>query len=210
MKAMVGSRHLETPPQGRRTAAPAVPPALDPEAGPTDDPTGGVFAFRPWVRSTCVKAMIWGMGVVGLVAAVAWLLRDPSEGVVGKAFTVLLGYAVLFWASLLKIWWTAGRPAIEIGAETLAYQPLQYFSPRRVRFDDVLACGPRPGTESLRLVVAGHRRERELFLNLAVVKDKHRLLELLGARLERAGLARQGEAVWVRPGAEGATASAPA
>jgi hypothetical protein len=157
-----------------------------------------VFAFRPWVRSTCRKAMLWGMGVIVLLAAVAWLLRDPSEGVFGKAFSVLLGYTVLFQASLWKIWWTAGKPAITIDRDTLAYQPLQYFSPRRLRFDRVVACGPRPGTESYRFVVEQQTRERELFLNLAVVRDKHALLEVLGERLERAGLERRGE-VWERP-----------
>ena len=171
-------------------------------------PAASTFAFRPWVRSTCVKAMVWGVGVLALLAAVAWMLRDPDEGVFGKAFSVLLAYTVLFWASLLKIWWSAGRPAIEIDAEGLAYRPLQYFSPRRVRFDRMLACGPRPGTESFRIVVDGARRERELFLNLAVVKDKHLLLELLGERLEQAGLERRGPE-WVRPGWEGAAAAAP-
>ena len=157
-----------------------------------------VFPFRPWVRSTCRKAMLWGMGVIVLLAGVAWVLRDPSEGVFGKAFAVLLGYTLLFWASLLKIWWTAGKPAISIDTETLAYQPLQYFSPRRIRFDRVVACGPRPGTESYRFVVEEEDRERELFLNLAVVRDKHLLLEALGERLEHAGLARRGEG-WERP-----------
>ena len=156
------------------------------------------FAFRPWVRSTCRRAMVWGMGVLGLLAGIAWIMRDPDSGVFGKAFAVLLGYALLFWASLFKIWWTAGKSAIEIDATTLAYRPLQYFSTRRVRFDCVLACGPRPGTESFRFVVDTPRRERELFLNLAVVRDKHRLLELLGERLEQAGLERDGDA-WARP-----------
>jgi hypothetical protein len=158
-----------------------------------------VFPFRPWVRSTCRKAMVWGMGVIVLLGAVAWYLRDPSEGVFGKAFTVLLGYTVLFWASLLKIWWTAGKPAIAIDDEVLAYQPLQYFSPRRIRFDRVLACGPRPGTESYRFVVEEKDRERELFLNLAVVRDKHELLEALGQRLATAGLELHADG-WERPG----------
>jgi hypothetical protein len=160
------------------------------------------FGFRPWVRSTCRNAMTWGMGVLALLAGIAWLLRDPSEGVVGKAFAVLLGYAVLFWASLLKIWWTAGKTAIEIDGKALAYRPLQYFSRRRVPFDRVLACGPRPGTESFRIVVDEQGRERELFLNLAVVRDKHRLLEVLGERLAAAGLRRDGER-WARPDASG-------
>jgi hypothetical protein len=158
------------------------------------------FAFRPWVRSTCRKAMLWGTGVIVLLAGVAWFLRDPSEGVFGKAFTVLLGYTVLFQASLLKIWWTAGGPAIEIDGESLAYQPLQYFRPRRILFNRVLSCGPRPGTESYRFVIDDRERgrERELFLNLAVVRDKHALLELLGGGLERAGLERRGDD-WGRP-----------
>jgi hypothetical protein len=167
---------------------------------PRQDPgVIAAFEFRPWVRSTCVKAMVWGMGVLALLAGVAWFLRDPDSGVFGKAFSVLLGYTLLFWASLLKIWWSAGKSAIEIDRDTLAYRPLQYFSPRRLRFDRVLACGPRPGTESFRFVLDGKRRERELFLNLAVVKDKHRLVELLGERLERAGLERSGDG-WARPG----------
>jgi hypothetical protein len=160
-----------------------------------------LFPFRPWVRSTCRKAMLWGMGVIVLLAAVAWVLRDPSEGVFGKAFAVLLGYTVLFWASLLKIWWTAGKPAIAIDDEALSYQPLQYFSPRRIRFDRVLACGPRPGTESYRFVVEEKDRERELFLNLAVVRDKHLLLEALGERLEATGLERSGDG-WTSPRAQ--------
>ena len=156
------------------------------------------FGFRPWVRSTCRKAMLWGMCVIVLLGAVAWVLRDPSEGFFGKAFTVLLGYTVLFWASLLKIWWTAGNPAIEIDHAALAYQPLQYFTPRRIRWGSVLACGPRPGTESFRFVVEEKGRERELFLNLAVVRDKHALLEVLGERLEAAGLQRTGPESWER------------
>ena len=166
--------------------------------GAAEDPTPDTFGFRPWVRSTCRKAMTWGMGVLALLAGVAWLLRDPSEGVFGKAFAVLLGYAVLFWASLLKIWWTAGKPAIVIDGDALSYRPLQYFAPRRIRFDRVLECGPRPGTESYRFAVDDGRRERELFLNLAVVRDKHRLLETLGERLAKAGLSRDGDG-WTRP-----------
>lgn len=156
------------------------------------------FPFRPWVRSTCRNAMLWGMGVILLLGGIAWWLRDPSEGFFGKAFTVLLGYTVLFWASLLKIWWTAGKPAIVIDAESLAYQPLQYFNPKRLRFDRVIDCGPRPGTESFRFAVEEESgRVRELFLNLAVVTEKHRLLEALGARLERVGLVPRGEG-WER------------
>jgi hypothetical protein len=49
-------------------------------------------------------------------------------------------------------------------------------------------------------VVEDKDRERELFLNLAVVRDKHLLLEALGARLEHAGLARRGDG-WERAAA---------
>ena len=162
------------------------------------------FPFRPWVRSTCRNAMLWGMGVILLLGGIAWWLRDPSEGFFGKAFTVLLGYTVLFWASLLKIWWTAGKPAIVIDAESLAYQPLQYFKPKRLRFDRVLDCAPRPGTESFRFAVEEESgRVRELFLNLAVVTDKHRLLDVLGQRLGTVGLERAGDG-WSRAGGEAA------
>lgn len=156
------------------------------------------FEFRPWVRSTCRRAMLWGLGVLAVLVGVVWLLRDPSEGVFGKAFTVLLGYGVLFWASLLKIWWTAGRPAVLVEDRGLAYQPLHAFRPRRVAFDRVLFCGPRPGSQSLRLVVEKGQRGRELFLNLAVVRSGHELLDVLGERLEAAGLVPEGKS-WVRP-----------
>ena len=59
-----------------------------------------------------------------LLGGTVWLLRDPSEGFFGKAFAALLGYTVLFRASLLKIWSTAGKPAIAIDAAALAYEPL--------------------------------------------------------------------------------------
>ena len=71
-----------------------------------------VFPFRPWVRSTSSRAMIWGVGVVVAVGAVAWWLERGETQAWGRAFGVLLAYSLLFWASLLKIWWTAGRPAV--------------------------------------------------------------------------------------------------
>ena len=145
--------------------------------------------------------MLWGVGVLAVLGGVAWWLRSPDEGVFGWAFTVLAGYGSLFWATLLKIWWTAGRPAVEIGADYVAYQPLHTFRPRRIALARVLACAPRPGTESLRFVVEGLRRDRELFLNLAVVRRKHELMEALAERLEAAGLQAMaaGEAGWERP-----------
>jgi hypothetical protein len=194
------ARSIEPAPPRLAAASGSSPGAAGAEPTP---PAGESFGFRPWVRSTCRRAMTWGMGVLGLLAGVAWVLRDPSEGVFGKAFAVLLGYALLFWASLLKIWRTAGGSAIEIDRDSLAYRPLQSFAPRRLRFADVLACGPRPGTESWRFLIVdsrrGRSRERELFLNLAVVRDKHRLLEVLGERLAAHGLHGQGEG-WSRPG----------
>ncbi len=163
----------------------------------TDEESTSGFPFRPWVRSTCRRAMIWGVGVLAVVGAVAWVFRSPDEGAFGWAFGVLAGYGLLFWVSLLEIWWTAGGPAVEISDHDVAYQPLHGFAPRRVPFHRILACGPKEGTESLRLVVEGLRRDRELFLNLAVVRNKHRLLDELGERLAAAGLQRDGEG-WLR------------
>lgn len=157
-----------------------------------------VYPFRPWVRRVCRRAMLWGIGVLALLGAVVWVLRDPDSGVTGKAFAVLLGYALLFWATLLKIWWTAGRPAVLLEADALAHQPLHALRPRRIPYARILACGPRPGTESQRIVVAGRTRAREFFLNLAVVKGKHDLLQHLGRRLEAEGLVREG-GEWLRP-----------
>ena len=156
------------------------------------------FAFRPWVRSTCRRAMVWGLvALLGLVG-VAWMFRSPDDGAFGWAFGVLAGYGLLFWASLLKIWWTAGNPAVVVGKEALAYQPLHTFRPKQIPFKRILAMGPRPGTESLRFVIEGLRRDRELFLNLAVVRGHHRLLETLEERLQEDGMVRSAEG-WERP-----------
>ena len=143
--------------------------------------------------------MIWGIGVLAVVGAVAFVFRSPDEGTFGWAFGVLAAYGLLFWVSLLKIWWTAGGLAVEISELDIAYQPLHGFTPRRIPFDRILACGPREGTESLRVVVEGLRRDRELFLNLAVVQSKHRFLDELALRLQAAGLHRDGDH-WRRPG----------
>lgn len=142
--------------------------------------------------------MIWGVGVLVVLGGVAWLFRSPDEGVVGWAFAVLSAYALLFWVTLLKIWWTAGKPAVVVGEEHFAYQPLHTFRPRRIPFARILACGPRPGTDSLRLVIEGLRRDREFFLNLAVVQGQHRFKDELEERLALEGLVRTGDG-WSRP-----------
>ncbi|HXO19981.1 MAG TPA: hypothetical protein VOA87_08670, partial [Thermoanaerobaculia bacterium] len=160
------------------------------------------FPFRPWVRGTSRRAMIWGVGAVMALGAVVWLAQEDERGAWGRAFGVLLVYGVLFWGSLFKIWWTAGRPAVELDDAGFAYQPLHTFRPRRIPFARVLSCGPRAGTEALRLVVDKGGVRREFFLNLAVVKGQHRFVELLGKGLERAGLAPVAgkEKTWRRPG----------
>jgi hypothetical protein len=159
------------------------------------------FPFRPWVRSTSRRALLWGIAVVLAIGGAVLLLGAGEREAWGRAFGVLLAYSLLFWASLVKIWWTAGRPAVALDEEGLAYQPLYTFRPRRVPFARVLACNPRAGTEALRFVVERRGVARELFLNLAVVKGQHRFLELLGERLEAAGLARVPgrENAWRRP-----------
>jgi uncharacterized membrane protein YedE/YeeE len=146
------------------------------------------FPFRPWVRSTCRRAMLWGMGLVVALGAFARLLPSDERGAWGRGFGVLLAYSVLFVGSLAKIWWTAGRPAVEVDAEGFSYQPLHTFRPRRIPFARVLAVNPRPGTEALRFVVEERGEARELFLNLAVVKGQHRFVELLGEGLVAAAL----------------------
>ena len=147
------------------------------------------FAFRPWVRRSCRKAILWGLGVVALLGGVAWLFESPGSEPLGRAFGVLLFYSILFWLTLLKIWWTAGKPAVVVGSNFLSYQPLHTFRMRRIPYTRMLSCVPRKQTESLRIV---HEKRpgqgREFFLNLAVVDGRHAFLDLLGERLESAGL----------------------
>lgn len=147
------------------------------------------FPFRPWVRSTSRRALVWGVAVVIVVGAGVFFLRSGDRESWGRAFGVLLAYSLLFWVTLIKIWWTAGKPAVLLEEDAFLYQPLHTFKPRRVPFARVLACNPRPGTEALRFVVEKNQVGRELFLNLAVVKGQHRFLDLLGERLEASGLA---------------------
>jgi len=161
------------------------------------------FAFRPWVRRSCRKAMVWGVGVVALLGGVAWFFKTPGSAPLGRAFGVLLFYGVLFWLTLFKIWWTAGKPAVLVGRNFLSYQPLHTFRVRRIPYARVLSSAPRKETESLRIV---HEKKldqgREFFLNLAVVDGRHSFLDLLGERLESAGLkpVPNEPNSWSRPG----------
>ena len=58
----------------------------------TDASAASRYPFRPWVRSTCRRAMIWGIGVLALLGIVAWLLRTPGSAPLSRAFGVLAGY----------------------------------------------------------------------------------------------------------------------
>lgn len=160
------------------------------------------FPFRPWVRRTSLRAMIWGVGAVLALGAVVWFFSEGEREAWGRAFGVLAAYGLLFLLTLAKIWWTAGKPAVALDDDALLYQPLHTFRPRRVPFARVLACAPRPGTEALRFVVERRSTARELFLNLAIVRGQHRFLALLGERLEAAGLqpVPGRERTWRRPG----------
>ncbi len=164
------------------------------------------FPFRPWVGSSCRRAMVWGVGVVVALGIVAWLFRQPGSAPLSRAFGVLVFYGSLFWLTLVKIWWTATRtPAVELDNEALAYQPLHTFRPRRLAWSDVLALEPRKGTSSLRFVFQkSSGRAREFFLNLAVVDRGGEFFQSLERRLEGAGLVPDPEVKrgWKRPGWE--------
>ncbi len=161
-----------------------------------------VFPFRPWVRTTCRRAFVGGMGAIAALAALAWLAADPTSLALGRALQILAGYALLFCATLAKIWWTARSPAVLLDRDTLAYQPLHRFARRRIALQDVVWCGIKPGTESLRLVVRAGDRLRELYLNLGLVKGRNELLDDLGEVLVRRGLAPDSRlpSTWSRPG----------
>ena len=167
----------------------------------THSPMTEAFPFRPWVRSTSRRALLWGIAVVVAIGGIVWWLEGGERERWARAFGVLLAYSLLFWVTLIKIWWTATRPAVLLDDEAFAFQPLHTFRPRRIPFATVLACNPRPGTEALRFVIEKRGTARELFLNLAVVKGQHRFLELLGERLEAAGLQKVPgkENSWRRP-----------
>lgn len=164
-----------------------MPPVSDSEA----------FPFRPWVRETCMRAILWGIGLSLLIGALLWYLSEPGSEPVRRAFGALLLYGLLFLASLLKIWWTASGSAVVLESDALAYQPLHTFWPRRIALDSVWACAPKEETQSLRLVYeAKPERGREFFLNLGVIEGRSRFLTLLGERLEERGLVRQPDTRW--------------
>ncbi len=161
------------------------------------------FPFRPWVRRTTLRAMGWGLGVLAILAGLAWVLRAPGSEPVGRALGVLAAYGALFLATLVKIWWTAGADAVVLDAERLAYRPLHAFGPRRLELARVLGCAPREGTQALRFVLRGTAgEEREFYLNLALVDRRHALLDRLGERLVAFGLEPvPGRSdAWRRPG----------
>lgn len=161
------------------------------------------YGFRPWVRTTCRKAMIWGIGVLAVLAAITWWLEAPGPAPLGRAFGVLAFYAALFWLTLLKVWWTAGKAAVILDSEQLGYQPLHTFRLKTIRFETVQFCAPREGTQSLRLIHEYRPGEgREFYLNLAVVAGRNEFLDALGERLSDSGLvAFPGKThTWTRPG----------
>ena len=137
--------------------------------------------------------MLWGIGVIGILGFVAWLYRDPGSAPLSRAFGVLTGYGLLFWLTLLKVWWTGGGAAVVLDDEKLAYQPLHTFSQKSIPWNKVLFCGPRPGTQSLRLVHENERGVgRDFFLNLAVIDGRNEFLDAVGQQLQAAGLVAVG------------------
>lgn len=160
------------------------------------------FAFRPWVRRAARRAIVWSAAAGVALALVAWWLRQPTDEIYGRAFGVLGAYAALFVATLAKIWWTAGGEAAWLEPDALVFQPLHLLRPRRLPLAAVQACAPRPGTHSLRFVVATPRGEREVFLNLGLLEGRTRFFARLGAALVAHGLEPEPGAreSWRRPG----------
>ncbi len=161
------------------------------------------FSFRSWVRDICRRAILWGMGVIVLLGGVSWFLRDPDSKPLSRAFGALLLYGLLFLLSLMKIWWTAGGTAVVLEDDSLAYQPLHTFWPRRIPLDGVLSCAPKTETQSLRFVYETHSgRAREFFLNLGLIRHRTQFLSRLGDELGARGLEPvDGQRwAWNRPG----------
>lgn len=161
------------------------------------------FPFRSWVRATCRRAIIWGIGVIAVLGGVSWYLRDPDSEPLSRAFGALLIYGTLFLVSLAKIWWTAGGAAVVLEDESLAYQPLHTFWPKRIPLGGVLSCAPRTETQSLRFVYeSSPGRAREFFLNLGLIRGRTAFLTALGEELRERGLEPvEGQTwAWIRAG----------
>ncbi len=136
--------------------------------------------------------MVWGIGVLALLGGLTWLFRQPSTGApLGRAFGVLVFYGVLFLLTLVKIWWTAVRsPAVVLDEETLGYQPLHTFRRRTIPLAGIRSCAMKPGTQSLGFVYRpSPDRERQFFLNLAVVDRRNEFLHELAGKLAPNGVA---------------------
>lgn len=148
--------------------------------------------------------MIWGIGVVAVLAGVTWWLRAPGTNPWGRAFGVLVFYGLLFMATLLKIWWTASKtPAVTLDEVSLGYQPLQSFRPKSIPLAEIVSCGMRTGTQSLRFVrKEPSGRLREFFLNLAIIDGRNEFMHRLGRCLEERGLVAEPGATprWAKPG----------
>ena len=154
-----------------------------------EQPPERSFPFREWVRETCRRAIVWGIGVIVLLGGVSWFLRDPESEPLSRAFGTLLIYGTLFLVSLAKIWWTAGGAAVVLEEESLAYQPLHTFWPKRIPLGGVLSCAPRTETQSLRFVYeSSPGRAREFFLNLGLIRGRTAFLTQLGEVLHERGL----------------------
>ncbi len=157
------------------------------------------FQFRSWVRRSCRKAGWWTAVTVALLGAVVVWQGGLSGAPLARALGVLAAYGVLFLASLIKIWWTAGGPSAGWNEEGLWFQALHKFRPTRVFWESILAGGKKQGTNSYRLVEQRRGEARERFLNLAVIQSHHRFVDGLESRF--ADLGFEPSAVgWARPG----------
>ena len=173
-------------------------------------------SFRGWVRETCRRAILWGIGAIALLGGISWYLRDPDSEPLSRAFGALLLYGVLFLASLAKIWWTAGGDAVVLEEDALAYQPLHTFRPRRIPLGGEIALtvhrsgAVRSACEGVQAHVRSSSSPkgcarilaREFFLNLGLIDGRTEFLTRLGDSLEARGL----EPVagrrwsWLKPG----------
>ena len=125
------------------------------------------------------------MTVLLLLVVIGWQ-GGVSGAPLARALGVLTLYAALFMASLIKIWWTAGRSAAGWDQHGLWFQALHRFRPTRIAWESILAGGTKPDTRAYRLVVIKGDGARERFLNLAVIRNHHDFV----AGLEQAFLER--------------------